>query len=257
MASDNLMADDGSRYPIPTAARISLSFVSTFIGLCCAYVTLVLWQASAIEEGINDFEFMLFYPAIYVFAGWLIFVVPIVSRVDHRHRMFRPDCSVIFGVGWGIVAFIVLTGLTGLWPLWTEGYLVGFAAIVGGAMLLTYAIAVQHPRVQAWAQGPYFSVVTVSIPILFLLSSVLLWPTIERVFPAVSYRYGSAQTRNRVEGHVVRGIRVGDRFEDLHRKLPDLFVAPTALSSGRGDGFSYTILFKDGQVSSIEIKNED
>lgn len=245
------------RFPIPLVPRIALSSISIFIGWCCAFLALLLIFVE--EDGyITDFEFLLFYPAVYVFMGWLFFVVPVVSQVDHRRLMFRPDHSVVFGAGYGVLAFVILTGITGLWVLWVNLYYVSFAAIVGTVMLVVYSIAIRSTQIQGLARKPYFSMSTFSIPVASVLCfSLLIWPAVERLLPAVTYRYGSPRARNRIEERVIRSIKVGDKLEDLQAKLPDKFGSGHSFSGYRGDGFSYSISFKDDRVASVQIKNKD
>lgn len=251
------------KFPIRASARLAVSFISIFFGWCCAYFAWILIQVHGPGCGyITDYEFMLLWPAIYVFAGWITFVLPVVGFVDHRYRFFQQGYSVMFGATCGIAVFVLLTGITGLWgllwELWKSIYFLGFAAVVGAITLSMYSMLVSSDQIQELSRRSYFSPTTFSIPIVAILCfNLLVWPGVELLFPVIAYRYGSTTVRNRIEERVIRTVKAGDRFEDLKAKLPGNFGSGgTVLLSSRGDGFSYKILFEDGVVSSIETTNK-
>ena len=138
----------------------------------------------------------------------------------------------------------------------SERVFVGFAATIGAGMMWVYIKLVQDKRFQMWGQRSF-----ALIPLAFLISPAVIltlyffpWPVLERVLPAVAYRYGPIEVRNRIEERAIRSIKVGDRLEDLREKLPLTFKREGWYSGSHGNHFDYKVFIENGKVVSIEVK---
>ncbi|HEY7111411.1 MAG TPA: hypothetical protein VIA45_00645 [Thermoanaerobaculia bacterium] len=95
------------------------------------------------EVYFDDTRAMLLAIGVYATLAWIFFVLPVAAFANPRYRFLHWPLSVPFGAIYGVAAFMVLIGWTGLWryPMF-----LGEAGLVGGIAGLIYGIGVLVPR---------------------------------------------------------------------------------------------------------------
>lgn len=249
------MADSG------TQLRTALSFGAIFLGWCVAYGWFVADQVHGPGFGyVTDFEFMLIWPATFVLVGWLLTVVPLVRWGDHGHWMFAPRWAPLVGGLSGMLVFAVLLSPFG-WAGITNPRLVAFAGTVGLVGWTAYTVAVHSQQVWRWAvRYPGLPWLLYALPpALVLAFSLVTWPLLERATPALAYHYGGPEARIRIAKRAFAAIKVGDRVEDVQRRLPSLLAAPThdqvVRVTGNLGGACYTLEIREERVTRVVFED--
>lgn len=88
----------------------------------------------------TDQEAMLFWSAIFVFVSWMVVALPFAMVVAPTSRVLSLPIAPVVGAVVGLAAFALLLSWSGLWR---EPLFLAYAAVVGGAAALAYAIAVR------------------------------------------------------------------------------------------------------------------
>jgi hypothetical protein len=133
----------------------------------------------------------------------------------------------------------------------TMFWFVAYAAVVGAVGWTLYTVWVRSRLLGSARRRPaMFAVELFAIPPLVVLAfSLAIWPVLERSVPAVAYRYGTWEVRERIEERVVRAIRVGDRQEDLAAVIPNRFPRDGSVWLQ-----SFAVRLEGGRVVSVERK---
>ena len=80
------------------------SLFALFSGWCVAFVSLVAWQVHFGGFGyLTDFEFWLFWPAIFALVGWLFFVLPAIGFVSLDSILYLARFPAIIGGVAGLI----------------------------------------------------------------------------------------------------------------------------------------------------------
>ncbi len=256
----NLMTE---KFPFPFVLRLAISFGSMFMGWCCAMLTYTLPQIYIWhQQYVTDLEATVYRTALYGFIAWIVMGVPVISLLDHRLWCFRPRLSLLVGAIWGVLAYVVVMGHMGLWsPSWlgallisSSGLFLSMVVVWGALAMFLYTLTVRSGQIQRISQRIrglpmlIFCVPAVAV----VLFSFVIWPAIERLFPAIAYAYGTASARNRVRERVLSSVKVGDRLEELRAQLPHMFRGEMTALSTSGSDFDYTIFFEAGKVVSVQ-----
>ena len=233
--------------------KAALSFFGIFIGWCVAIITLVCWQVFAPGFGyVTDFSFFLFWPALFGFIGWLIFVLPAVYLISDGHWLLRLPFIVATGAVYGICVYLVLvcTWLTGGWTL------VWFPAIMGGIGGAVYSLLLRWQILARFRTGAAICFFLMPLALL-LLFALVVWPFVIDRFPYTAYVFGDYQSRDQAHLRILKSIRRGDTYSELHRKYPRIFTEPFLSQSGGGTHYTYSISFDETATSVKEIEIGD
>jgi hypothetical protein len=240
----------------PEGPPVALSFACAFAGWAAGLAWYVGRQAHASGFGyVTDLEAVRLWSALFSFAAWLAVMVPLAVFVDSRRRIFRWPWAPAFGA----VCSVALLGL-GLMPLAAtalvkEPLFAIHAAVTGAVAWGSYVLA--YRRLRGRGTGARVATLLFASPaIALVLFTVILWPALERVAPAVAYRYGDHHTRARLYERGLRSLRVGDSLEELRRRLPGEFVIEPRNASGNlASGAQYRLDVANGRVTRIEISH--
>jgi hypothetical protein len=188
------------------------SLFALFSGWCVAFVSLVAWQVHFGGFGyLTDFEFWLFWPAIFALVGWLFFVLPAIGFVSLDSILYRPLFAVLSWASLAVVAYAVLV-CTWAADAW---YLARFPAIIGGVAGLIFPfLAKSRCPTYILAAGP---------SIVLICFWCFLWPSLEVICPGFTYTYGTENARNRSRLRVFQAIKNGDSMLELERRYPSIF----------------------------------
>ena len=230
--------------------RVAHSFFAAFIGWLAPFIAL-LARMQFDQSGfgyITDFEFFLFWPLIFTFIGWLLVGLPLVLIMgDNRIRQLG------FVVGSATLAttlsFLVIAALYGFglipliwWPL--------IIGLIGGTV---FWLLQRYQPFRSWV---------------FWLVPIIFFPFIRFVLLPIGISFFPYRTHVLAEGTigpealyaVIERVQVGDTYEELHRRYPQIFSEPvSSMSSSLGSGWSYSITFgKNGhRVTKVEIKKNN
>lgn len=229
--------------------KIARTFFSIFVGWCVAIVALVCWQVFAPGFGyVTDFTFFLYWPALFGFIGWLVFVVPAVLCVSEDNRFMQLPVILITGAVYGVLIYLLLvcTWLASGWKLaW-------FPAVMGGVGGGVYSLLGRSKTFRR-----HHTVTTVGFfaaPVALLaLFSFFLWPFVTAHIPYVAYVFGANQSRDDAHLQILKSIRTGDTYADLHRRYPRIFIEPFLSRSGGGADYTYSISFDETRTYVTEI----
>jgi len=228
--------------------RASYSFFAVFIGWLIPCLGFLAWMQFRSSFGyITDFGFILFWPLLFSFLGWLFVGLPLVLLL--RGDRFRSPLVIIsVAVASTTIVFLAISALFGFglfyflwWPV-----LIG---IIGGA---TFWILQRYQPRSNWI----FWVAPVTF---FPLVRFVILPMGIAFFPYTTHVLAEGAIGNEAVFAVMHRVKVGDSFQDLHRRYPQLFPEPSlVMSSYSGDGASYTISFDDSRqkVTKIEVKEK-
>jgi len=229
--------------------KIAYSFFSIFAGWCVAILALICWQVFAPGFGyVTDFAFFLFWPGLFGFLGWLLFVVPAVLWVDDSNHWMRFPLILVSGTVYGVVVYLVLvcTWLAGGWMLaW-------FPAIMGGLGGATYSLLGKWQTLQRYRVSSTLGLFAAPSALLMLFAFAL-WPLITRHTPYIAYVFGASKSRDDAHLQILRGIRKGDTYSDLHGRYPRVFPEPFLGQSGGGSHYTYSISFDETRTYVTEI----
>lgn len=219
--------------------RASHSFFAAFAGWLAAIVGYLAWQQA--EDGhITDFAFTLFWPLAVTFAGWLVVGLPLALWLgDERIRRL----GLVVGVAttatlatWAVIVAALDFPLTS-WVWWPLAI-----GVVGGATLWLLE-----------QRRPFRSWVCWVVPLAFFPAVRYgLLPIGVRWFPYTTYVVGKGVIGPEAELAVIRTVKVGDTYDDLHRRYPAIFDAPYLSTTND----RYTLAFDalGGRVTRVEIR---
>lgn len=235
--------------------KAARSFFALFTGWAAAFITLILWQVYGPGfRHVTDFDFFLFWPAVFALVGWVLFGLPLVYFSPERLASRWYVCSLV-GIVVCVLAYLLLV------CTWLpESFrLAWFPAIIGAIGGFTYwmlglsACLGRSPRV--------------AIPALFLAPAMavtafafLIWPLALSATPYLAYRFGDYRSRARAEYEIISRIKLGDTYAELHRRYPTIFDQPILSRSSSGTpaglGWSYHIVFDETRtyVTKIDVQ---
>lgn len=227
--------------------RASYSFFAVFIGWLIPLVGYLAWMQFGKGFGyITDFAFILFWPLLFSFLGWLLVGLPLVLIL--KGERFRSPLAIIpVAVASTTVVFLGIAALFqfGLlsflwWPV-----LIG---LFGGA---TFWLLQRYEPGKSWI----FWIAPVAF---FPFVRFVLLPLGIAFFPYTTHVLAEGAIGNEALFAVMRRVQVGDSFEDLNRKYPQLFPEPILGTSFYSGNSSYTFSFDDSRqkVTKIEVKEE-
>jgi hypothetical protein len=238
--------------------KIAASFFSVFIGWLVGCAILLFLQVDGNwEQNTGNLPFVLFWPLLFTVLGWLFFVVPSVLKFDENSKYFRLPYSILYGSLIALIAYLCLTFLIlNVFALsfWVS-YFVFIPIIIGSITGLLYPLLHNFLRMKFFLKfHPILLILLFLLPILFVSIPILAFPSFEGKHPELAYRYGTPEMRNRIGIMFMKQVKVGDKFEDLHRKMPFLFKEPVDYQTGGFSGFDYVLEMKNGVVTKFEIK---
>jgi hypothetical protein len=240
--------------------KAARSFFALFAGWAVAFVTQILWQVYRPGFGyVTDFEFFLFWPALFALVGWSIFGLPVVYLTPERLASRWYIC-ILVGFAVCIVAYLLLV------CSWAREMirLIWFPAIIGAVGGFTYWL-LGRPSIDAlFAHSRSVAILVLCLAPWLAVSAFAfaLWPAIIRVSPYLAFRFGASESRARAEYEIYSRIRPGDTFADLHMRYPTIFTEPIMGASGSGSAasfeWSYHITFDESRsrVANLEVKRQ-
>lgn len=204
------------------------SFFSVFAGWVMAFATWIVHQVHGDGFGyITDFSFMLIWPALFTFIGWLAFILPLMAFRRSREFLFSPR------VAWAAWASVALVSYMLLVMTWIPDalFLAWFPAIVGVVAGLIFP-RIAHLKIHRviWMITPF---------LLCLLFTFIVWPAAERISPYLTYTYGTFLAKTRSMQRIFERISVGDDYLSLSNDYPRIF-------DGKATGFSASSQGSDG-----------
>lgn len=239
---------------LATSAKLALSFSAAFLGWCAGLAWFVAWNVLGRGFGyVTDFDAIAIWSGLFTFAAWAAGVVPAVLFVGEERAIYRLPWSALFGGACGSASCaLFLAPIRGAIELLGSPVFLGQACLVGALSWSLYACA----AVRAWPRRHAALAGSLLPPIALAAFAFVFWPALESVAPAVAYRIGSDDARQRIFARTLRELRVGDSIELLRERLPGEFDFETTRTTGnRGPHFSYTIEFVEGRVTKVELRD--
>ena len=200
-----------------------------------AYCTWIGYQVHSDGFGyVTDFGFMLVWPAIFAFLGWLIFVLPLLAFPITCVYFSRPKIAWLFWLISSVISYFLLViawfGSSMMAFIW-------FPCLIGIISGLFFPFFVSSKIDWKLQAASPFIVITLFI--------FVLWPTAEEVIPYYTYKYGSQSAKDRSVRNIFTYIKKGDDYSILSKKYPMIFTEDStgfsASSSGPSETFRYGI----------------
>lgn len=237
----------------PLGAKIALSLSCTFAGWVAGMVWFVGAASLRASSGVEDLEAAGLWSGLFAFAAWCLAFVPLVKRLDTDGALHRLPAAPIFGAICGVVLCAVLLLPFGAVELIASRFGVQ-AALVGAFSWTLYSQLVgsrwlaARPTRAAWGCA-------LAPAVLVAAFVLVVAPAIERLAPAVAWRFGPSAMRQRVFERTLRSLRVGDSIDDLRRALPGQFDYETTRTMGQmGANLVYRIEFAAGRVTAVDLQ---
>jgi len=221
----------------------SYSFFAAFVGWLVPFVGLLAWMQFD-ERGfgyITDFKFLLFWPLFFTVLGWLSVGMPIALSLG---RNSRPG----FGKVVTIATLATTTTFLGIAALFRFGLMVliwwpVLIGLIGGSVYWLLARAQFRHSWVFWVT-----------PILFFpLIRFVALPIGIAFFPYTTHVLGEGAIGEGALLEVIKRVKVGDTYEELHRRYPRIFNEPILGRSPHGDGWFYSIQFDDSRERVVEV----
>jgi hypothetical protein len=245
--------DDGGERRVHA---IAASFAGAFFGWTLAYALHVANQVYSSGFGyLTDVGFWRFWTSATVLVWWVLLVVPLLWFRPVLKGLRNRGLAIVCGAAHGAVGYLlVIAWLAGIW--W---YTITFAAIVGAVSGLLVSTVLRWRRARSADPPRWLPWTLVGMPPLFLLGWLgLAWPTIAWLSPHTQYTFGSHRSRDQAIVRALSRVVVGDRYDELHRMLPDRFqeVEPVggAGSTSSWGSIRYEVLVKDGVITKIQYE---
>ena len=227
--------------------RAAYSFFAAFIGWLLPFIGLMLIRQFGVGFGyITDFEFFLIWPLIFTFAGWLLVGLP-VALLLKEETVQNLKFVLLISTGSTTVVFLLISALFKFeiifliwWPI-----LIG---LIGGSV---FWLLNKRQPLQNW--------VFVIIPILFFpLIRFMVLPIGIEHFPYTTHVLAEGAIGNEALLNVIRKVEVGDTYQELHRRYPQIFSEPIiGTSYSSTEGGEYSIEFDEVGGKVIEVKVTD
>jgi hypothetical protein len=233
--------------------KLAASWFAAFCGWALSWIALMGWLAwRGHGRGIDDFDFLLWWPLAFGVIGWLAAGLPFVTWVGPRSRLLDVPWSLAAGALVSSVAYWALVG----WWLTGVTYLHLVAAGIGCVALPIYARIVRttadwEPR----RRSRLVRVLAIAPIVLFATVQFGVWPLAERAAPALVFPVASLDARTRMTIRALRHVRVGDRLSELRARYPFVFERDTRAMTGNAGSVRYTIRFRDGEVSEVSVRS--
>lgn len=193
-------------------ARAAYSFFAAFVGWLVGFVALLMWIQS--RGSITDFEFLLLWPLVVTFAGWLLVGLPIALLLsDERAR--RPGAVLVLAVAAAMGAFGAVNLLFGFGLTWMSFWPLVIGVVGGGAFV---ALVRWRPR-HTW-------VLWVAPMLLFASVRYVAVPLSVAYLPCAAASWGDGVLGVEAQVRVYRSATVGDSWDDLHARCPHVFDEP-------------------------------
>ena len=221
------------------------SFFSAFIGWFFPFIGLLTsMQFRSTGFGyITDFDFFLFWPLIFTFLGWLLVGLPVSLKIgrgsETKYWLCLLSWTLATTLSFLLVAALFQFGIIFLiwWPI-----LIG---VIGGSIFWFLE-----------AKFPIPTSFSFLLPILFFpFVRFVLLPLGIAYFPYTTHILADGAIGQKALYAVIERVEVGDTFEELHQRYPQIFEEPIlGTSSHSGNGWSYRIKFDEDRHSVIEIE---
>jgi hypothetical protein len=231
---------------------LAASFAALAWGWIVAFVSWVLLQVHGPGPGsVNDFTFMLTWPAMFTGLSWLVIAVPALRQPYLAVRLRDPKTS---WLAWPLLALLAYGLLVATW-LHGSAALLGFPIIVGAVAGLLFPALRRSP-----AHPPLVAAAPVALALAF---AFVVWPGLERVSPYTTYVYGADDSRSRSLERILHRVHEGDAFADLSARYPKIFPREAlhmiGNSSADGHRFTYRVEFDrlGGNVTRVEVERRD
>lgn len=225
--------------------RASYSFFAVFIGWLVPLLGYLAWMQFGTGFGyITDFAFLLFWPLLFSFIGWLFVGLPLVLML--KGERFRSALVIIpIAVASTTAVFLVIAALFQfglLYFLWWP-VLIG---LIGGA---TFWLLQHYEPRSSWI----FWVAPIAF---FPFVRFVLLPMGIAFFPYITHVLAEGAIGNEALFAVMHRVKVGDSFQELNGRYPQLFPKPILGTSFYSGNASYIISFDDSceKVTGIEVK---
>ena len=220
------------------------SFLAAFVGWLVPFIGFLGYLQFGPGFGyITDFQSLLFWPLLFTFLGWLILALPLALTL--RSERFRSLGMIVLlataSTGLSFLAIAAMFRFTILFMIWWP-LLIG---IIGGILFWILERTNPIPDWLCW-----------TLPIVFFpFVRFVLLPLGIAFFPYTTHVLGEGAIGREALYRVIESIRVGDTYEDLHRRFPQIFSQPTyGTSSYSGDGWSYSITFDEQRQRVVDVK---
>lgn len=193
----------------------TISFLSILFAWSISVIATGLYQIWTVGKT-DDFGVVVFWSGLFELLAWLIFIRPVLTRMNHDRWYFAPYLFPFLTLLYAELVFFILIG----WLfLKSEFYVVFFAAgVVGLTFGLIYSQLIRSERLKRLFESHEIWRYSVFLyPIIFSFVFFWLFP---RVFPATAYRIMPDQIQHQIIARTVPKFKVGDDFEKLANSLP-------------------------------------
>jgi len=221
------------------------SFFSAFIGWLLPFVGLLAsMQFRSTGFGyITDFGFFLAWPLIFTFLGWLLVGLPLSLKIgkgrESKYWLCLWSWTLATTLSFLLVAALFRFGIIFLiwWPI-----LIG---LIGGSTFWLLEVKFPIPASLAFL-----------LPILFFpFVRFALLPIGIAYFPYTTHVLAEGAIGQEALYAVIERIEVGDTFEELNQRYPQIFEQPIlGTSSHSGNGWFYRIKFDESRHRVIEVE---
>lgn len=224
--------------------RAAHSFFAAFVGWLVPFVGFLLWMQFD-ENGfgyITDFEFLLFWPLLFTALGWLVVGLPIAlnfgtGALPRFRKVLLVSTAATTATFLGISALLQF----GLMPLAWWPVLIG---VIGGSVYWTLQ---KSQPLRGW-------VFWMAPLIFFPFVRFVLLPVGIACFPYTTHVLAEGAIGREALIEVIKRVEIGDTYEELHRRYPQVFDERVLAMFSSGGGWSYSIEFDDTRERVVKVE---
>ena len=224
--------------------KVANSFLSIFIGWLVPFASFLAWMQfrNSGDGRITDFEFLLYVPLCFTALGWVVIGIPLSLLIGRGGRT-RFRVSVVAWMTVTIISFLFISAVFRSrvivliwWPI-SMGFLAG----------CVFWVLEKKVRIMP--------IVAFLIPMLFFpFIRFILLPIGITFFPYSTHILGEGIIGDEPIYRIMQDVKVGDSFEELNRKYPQIFAEPFLnRSSGSKSSWFYFIEFDENRERVIYI----
>lgn len=230
--------------------RAAHSFFAAFAGWLIPFLGLMVGLKLA-NGRIMDFGFWLSWPLLFTALGWLVVGLPIALSfsTDALPKLRKVILIATAATTVTFISFALLSQIASLilWLLWWP-VLIG---VIGGSIY--WALQRTQP-LRGW-------VFWVTPLIFFPLVRYVVLPIGIAFFPYSTHVLAEGAIGREAEIEIVKRVKVGDTYQELHRRYPRMFERRSSMSNGiwaisGGDWLVHIEFDDEERVTSVEITSE-
>lgn len=196
----------------------SISFLAILIAWSFGLLSFCAYELLT-NGKVDDFGVIIFWSGLFELLAWLIFIWPVLTRLNHQNKFFRFPIFPIITTIYSELVFITLIG----WLFFSTDYYVVF--VVAGTVGLTFGIIYlplikNNKLVELINTKDWTRLLILAYPVAFLTLFLWVFPL---TFPATAFRVMPDQIQHQIIARTIPKFKVGDEIQPLLNALPGYF----------------------------------